>query len=255
MKSTTDNHWDNRALTIENIEEVNIGDIQQRDLENTIICKHLKQDMTILEVGCGSGYSSSIFRDHVRKLDAFDYSEKMIERAKTSFGEKDITFFVDNVLDIKNVDAGINYDLVICVRVLINLASLEQQLTAVRSMANLIKKGGKLILAEGYADGFDQLSILRKKIGLDEVQPAGINCYSYYKDLEEVRTENFNILESYNLGTYDFFTRIVYPLITDQSEIRHNTDFHTRIVPLVNELNLKEFDNLSRMRLDLLEKK
>ena len=255
MKTTTDNHWDKRALTIENIEEVNIGDIQQRDLENKIICKHLKPDMKVLEVGCGSGYSSSIFRDHVKSLNAFDYSEKMIDRAKAAFGDKDITFFVDNVLDIKNVDRTVNYDLIICVRVLINLASLEQQLTAIKNMSDLLKKGGKLLLAEGYADGFDQLTIFRKNIGLDAIQPAGINCYSYRKDFEETISERFNRLESDNLGGYDFFTRVVYPLITDPSEIRHNTSFHARIVPLVEELNISEFDNLSRMRLDLFEKK
>ena len=41
----------------------------------------------VLEVGCGNGFSTERFRALVEHVDAFDYAENTVERARTAFGE------------------------------------------------------------------------------------------------------------------------------------------------------------------------
>ena len=58
MKTNTDHHWNDRAASVENDEEVNIMDIFQRELEYDYVCKYLGPTMRVLEVGCGNGFST-----------------------------------------------------------------------------------------------------------------------------------------------------------------------------------------------------
>ena len=57
-------------------------DIFQREMEYDYICRYLEPHMRVLEVGCGNGFSTERFRALVVHVDAFDYAEKMIERAR-----------------------------------------------------------------------------------------------------------------------------------------------------------------------------
>ncbi|MBI3411321.1 MAG: class I SAM-dependent methyltransferase [Planctomycetes bacterium] len=123
----------------------------------------------------GNAHSRSRLRQrlfHQAHVDAFDYAEKMIERAKASVGETNNRFFQDNLLDPKQVRG--TYDAVVCIRVLINI---ERQKDALRNMIPWVKSAGLLILVEGYQEGFASLSRIRDQVGLPPVQPAKINYY------------------------------------------------------------------------------
>src|SRR5215207_5461335 len=115
--------------------------------------------MTVLEVGCGNGFSTERFRPLVKHIDAFDYAEDMVARARATFGETNNRFIHDNILDPKHL--ADSYDTVVCVRVLINLANLDQQRAATRNMMARVRPAGLLILAEGFLEGFAALSALR----------------------------------------------------------------------------------------------
>src|SRR5437764_10183543 len=94
-KSSTDLHWQKRAETVAHDRNVNIQDIFQRELEFDFICPHLNASMRVLEVGCGNGYSTAVFRKVAGHVDGFDQSESMIARAKTTCGESNNRFLVD----------------------------------------------------------------------------------------------------------------------------------------------------------------
>ena len=113
-------------------------------LETNFLPKHLDQSQSVLEAGCGNGFLTNIIRDKVKHVDAFDYAENMISRAKSEQGEKNNKFFHDNILSPRHWAS--QYDTIVCVRVLINLRNLDEQKLAVENMANSLHKGGKLIL-------------------------------------------------------------------------------------------------------------
>lgn len=245
-KSTTDLHWNERAASVSNDVEVNLMDIFQREIEYDYVCRYLEPGSRVLEVGCGNGFSTARFRALVEHVDAFDYAENMVERARTAFGETNNRFIHDNVLDPQHL--GSDYDTVICVRVLINLQDFEQQGLAVRNLARLTKQGGRLILAEGFTDGFDGLNALRDDVGLPPLTPASINFYSSLAELREVLDEWFELEETFHLGAYDYLTRVMYPLVVGPEHATHNTNFSERCSELARAFNPDCFEPLSRMR-------
>src|SRR5258705_10014414 len=167
--------------------------------------------MRVLEVGCGNGFSTNRFRSVVNHVDAFDYSEEMIRRARDAFGETNNRFIHDNVLAPRHL-AG-PYDAVVCVRVLINLRSLEEQRLAVRNLVSLLDSGGRLILVEGFSDGFSSLNELRAKVSLPPLEPARINFYSALRALLPDLEQQLYLVDEFHLGAYDYLTRVVYPLM------------------------------------------
>lgn len=253
MKSSTDIHWNNRARTIEKDLEVNIMDVFQRNLEYDAICSYITPKMEILEVGCGNGYSTSIFRKLAKHVDAFDYSEDMIQRAKRAFKETNNRFFVDNVLAPKYINK--KYDLVLCIRVLINLSNLDEQQLAIRNLTPFIKNGGLVIFLEGFKDGFLELNLIRDKVKLPKIEPAKINFYSSVGDLIPLLKDNFSIEQEIHLGSYDYLTRFVYPYLVGQENVKHNTNFHEKAYSLARVYNPDSFKHLSRVRGFVLKKK
>jgi SAM-dependent methyltransferase len=254
MQSTeTDKHWNERAANVAHDHEVNLMDVYQRELEFDAIEAHLRPEMRVLEVGCGNGFSTDRFRRRVRHIDAFDKSHEMVERARRSFGEINNRFFEDDVLDPKSIDGA--YDCVICVRVLINLADTAAQKLALRHMTGLVRPGGVLLLAEGFTEGFRELSGLREKLGLPPLQPAKINHYSSWAELEPAIAEHFDIESRWHLGMYDYLTRVLYPFIVGPENAKHNTNFADKCHQLARAFNPDDLSSLSRLQGLVLKKR
>ena len=244
--------WNERAQSVNSDVDVNTGDIFQREVENDLLCRYLKKEMTVFEVGCGNGYSTARFRSLVHWIDSFDKAENMIKRAKTDVGEENNKFILDDIVKPEIIKGP--YDAGICVRVLINLGNLDEQLRAINNMTALIKPGGLLILFEGFIEGFSAMDDLRKKVGLTRLAPAKINCYSSLDEILPAMKKHFKVKETFHLGSYDFLTRVVYPLVTGPENIRHNTQFSEKCSLLAREFNPDALESFSRMKGFLLEK-
>ncbi len=246
MKSNTDMYWNERAASVKNDIEVNIMDIFQREFEYDLICRYLAKEMSVLEVGCGNGFSTERFRSLVRQVDAFDYAENMIERAKARVGETNNRFFVDNVLSPQHLNKS--YDAVICVRVLINLRNQSEQNLALHNLIPCVKSAGLLILVEGFTEGFTELSEIRSAVGLPPIEPAKINFYSSLSDLMPLLETHFNLEDQFHLGAYDYLTRVMYPLVVGAENAKHNSVFSEKCLQLARANNADCFEKYSRVR-------
>lgn len=247
-KSSTDLHWNERALTERDDAKVNIGDTVQRDLELEFMLAQLPAGIRALEVGCGNGYVTQQLRKRVNHVDAFDYAENMIVRARSRYGEKNNRFFHGSVLDRKTCEAK-SYDAVICVRVLINLRNLNEQVTAIDNIAYWLKPGGKLILIEGYREGFENLNVLRVACGLVPLQPAAINYYSRLEELKAAALQGlFELTAEFHTGMFDFLTRVVYPTLVGPEQALGATTFHEKIQTIPRNYNPETMKGLARVR-------
>ena len=246
-KSNTDRHWNERALTESDDARVNIADTVQRDLELQFIFSQLPADARVLEVGCGNGYVTRQLRERVRHVDAFDYAENMVARGRANYGETNNRFFHASVLDSNSCEAGA-YDAIVCVRVLINLRDGREQASAIDNMAGWLKPGGKLILLEGYTDGFGALNELRRKCDLPDLVPAAINFYSSIAELKPVIERSFTIADEFHTGMFDFLTRVVYPRLVGPDQVGASDDFHRKIDIIARQYNPAAMQPLARVR-------
>lgn len=92
-------YQDNADEFFSNTVEVDMSDIYSHFI------KHLKDGSLILDVGCGSGRDTKAFLDMGYKVDAFDASSEMVDRARTFTGiDVKIALFED-VTDFEKYDA------------------------------------------------------------------------------------------------------------------------------------------------------
>jgi SAM-dependent methyltransferase len=253
LKSNTDKFWSERAGSQKSGKNVNLLDTCQREIEFDYIARFLDKSMRLLEVGCGNGYSTSVFREQVKWVDAFDYSAEMVARARQETGESNNRFFEDSILEPRHLEPP--YDMVICVRVLINLQNLEQQKMAVDNMAAALNSSGKLLLVEGFTDGFEKLSELRAAVEMPQLTPNKINFYSRIGDLLPHAEQYFNIEDTFHIGSFDYLTRVVYPLVAGPDKVEHNSPLAARLSGLARALNPAGLEEYSRLRGFLMVKK
>lgn len=253
LKSDTDKHWNERARSGIDAAKINIDDIVQRDLELQFVFKNIDPGSRLLEVGCGNGYVTRQLRERVAFVDAFDFAENMVERGKQMYGEINNRFFHDSVLDPKNTQGP--YDVAVCIRVLINLRNLEEQTRAVQNIAGLVRPGGKVILIEGYREGFEAISAFRTGVGMPALKPASINYYSALSELMPVLQRDFIVADTFHTGLFDFLTRIVYPSLVGPDQATQAGEFHSKIEPIVRAHGGPDLAGFARLRGFLLIKR
>jgi SAM-dependent methyltransferase len=253
VKSDTDKHWNERAKSEPDVAKVNIDDTVQRDLELKFVFKNIQRGDRLLEVGCGNGYVTQQLRERVAFVDAFDFAENMVERGKKVYGETNNRFFHDSVLNPMNTRGP--YDIVVCIRVLINLRDLEEQTRAVRNIAGLVKPGGKVILIEGYREGFEAINAFRIGVGMPALKPASINYYCALSELMPAFQRDFTIADTFHTGLFDFLTRIVYPSLVGPDQATQAGEFHSKIEPIVRAHGGPDLAGFARLHGFLLIKR
>jgi SAM-dependent methyltransferase len=246
-KSPTDRHWNERALSEGDDAKVNIYDTVQRDLELDFVLANLPPVGRVLEVGCGNGYATRQIRERTGFVDAFDFSENMIERARAVYGEANNRFFHGSVIESATCAANA-YDAAVCARVLINLRDLREQAAAIDNLARWLRPSGKLILVEGFRDGFETLNRIRRDCGMPDIVPAPINYYSHLAELWPTIERWFEVADQFHTGTFDFLTRLVYPRLVGPDRVDDGDEFRGKIQAVARRFNPPDLKPLARVR-------
>ncbi len=228
-------------------------DTVQRDLELDFVFANIWRSARMVEVGCGNGYVSQQLRDRVTFLDAFDHAENMILRARSTYGESNNRFIHDDVLAPIHLQPP--YDIALCVRVLMNLQSLAEQRTAIVNIATMIRSGGRLILVDGFRDGFEILSRFRQSIGLPPVVPAPHNFHSSLVDISPELSVYFTVERTWSTGLYDFLTRIVFPQLVGAESATKPGEFHTKIEAIARAYDGPDMSKFARVHGFVLTRK
>jgi len=225
--------------------EATHSDVWQRWLEIETIKPLLRPTDSMVDVGCGSGYATRLLAPCVREALGVDFSESMIDRARTAAaGKPHLRFEVGNALDLDPTALG-RFDVALSVRCLINLESRDLQQRAIENVATVLKPGGRFIFVEGLADGRRNLNATRTQMGLAEMPTVWHNVDFEESQLMPYLDRFFTVGARRHFGVYDFVSRIVHPMAVAPESPVYDSAINRTAAQLA--VHLQEFAGLSRV--------
>lgn len=208
MTDDVQSFWDKQATIPGG--EATCPDAAYRELEIARIIECIDpKTRSILDVGCGNGYSTLKFAQHALNANVLglDYSEPMIKEAR-QHNSRRLQFHEGDVRE--PFDIG-TWETVVSERCLINLASWEEQKQALLNLRDVLSPTGKLILVENTYDGLFRLNSLRIQLGLHNIFTRGHNLYFHLHFLEPFLGEHFVVKRRENIGNlYYILSRVLH---------------------------------------------
>tara|TARA_Y100000310_G_scaffold344395_2_gene456944 strand:+ start:872 stop:1645 length:774 start_codon:yes stop_codon:yes gene_type:complete len=179
------NFWDSQAQEYRDNYQATNPDFYSFVKEIEILKEYLKENLEVLEYGCGNGYASrqlfkeTAYRDYL----GIDYSTEMIasariayeaERSTTDFCTTSVKYEVGNV---KTHQPSKKFDVVVTDRCLINLETHEEQMEAVKNIHSNLKAKGCYLMIECSKKSLANINEIRTQYGLDQIAERWHNCY------------------------------------------------------------------------------
>lgn len=219
-------HWDKRARNGLDGKLVTHVDNVQVDMEISLIKKYIDSKDYVLDIGCGTGFSTKTYSKCCRKIIGMDYSDDMLLAARKNV-EGNVIFLKGDVLKLDFKDN--QFDKVISTRCLINLINWQDQKKAIKNIHRVLKKGGYFIMLEGIKEGREAINELRTKVGLSKMPDVWHNQDLPFKKLELFLKDYFILKKKISFGLYDLATRVIYALSVYPHEPQYNTPLHKAI--------------------------
>lgn len=201
-------------------------DFYHRELEIDSIAKYIGIEGSILDLGCGNGYTLLSLAKNIenREMLGIDFAQNLINGAhglkeKMSAEIKSSPEFIceDAVKFLKEADDN-SWSNIITERFIQNLPSRDAQKSVLGDIHRVLKPGGRLLMCEGEKDGFYELNDLRENLGLDNIpETSGANISSLRIDHEEtyrlLKEElGFDSVEKIGYSMYFIISKVLHPL-------------------------------------------
>ena len=201
--------WNERALL--GI-KAGTNDLPLKKIEMQTLSEYIKDGQKVLDIGCGNGVTAFHLLDRLNiDITGVDFSENMVTEANRQLAVNEnyaraARFGVGDVRCLTASPAiGDNkYDVIMTERVLINLASWEEQRQALRDILSLLRPGGVYLMCENSVDGLRNLNEVRTSVGLSKIDMPWHNRYISDSEIHSV--------DFAELVEYRDFTSIYYLL-------------------------------------------
>jgi SAM-dependent methyltransferase len=216
-------YWEERAAEASGAAQATTDDVWLRELEvlrlgESIAARGLAQG-SVVDLGCGDGRTVlRLAAEHPGlTFVGIDYSEAMVDTGRRLLADQP-TQVRDRVRievgDLTKLDESLGdevFDVAMTDRVLINLATEEDQFTALAGIAAHVRPGGHYFAIENFFDGQENMNEARASVGL---APIPVRWHNLFIDelrflaesrrwFDEVSVEDFT-------STYYFVTRVAY---------------------------------------------
>ncbi len=171
--------WDKWAKTVDN-KSLKYDYLRSAQL-GVISLLNLKENVSMLDIGCGSGWALGKASELINNKGTFfgvDLSSKMIERALENFkGRENFHFLIANAEEIPLEDNS--FDVIICTNSFHHYLHPEK---ALKEMYRLLKQGGELYILDPPIDNW--LSKIINKV-FKIFDPAQVKLYTT-KEFQEL---------------------------------------------------------------------
>ena len=183
---------------------------------------------TVLDVGCGNGYTLEKLTNTFPKLDfqGVELNDSLRRIAFNRFQDKKIQIANGDIRN-KNTLPKAKVDILICQRVLINLLDENDQKLALNNLVNLVSSGGLLIFIECFKSGLNNLNSARKEFELEDLPPAHHNLYLSDEFFQHKSLEEFDNTQKELFSTHYFVSRVLHEkfLIENKTNFIRNSHF------------------------------
>jgi SAM-dependent methyltransferase len=195
-----------------------------------------KKSMTIVDIGCGNGYTLSRliseFEHHQHRFIGIEYNDKLRYYADKRFkNNNNVQVFKGDIRNSSFLN-NIKVDIIICQRVVINLLNRKDQDKALENIIDSAKPGGYLLFIEAFKSRLDILNEARSELNLKEIEQPYHNLYlsdNFFNRGEIVDLNNLkfdithNQYQSNFLSTHYFISRALYPAIINDVNLKRNS--------------------------------
>jgi SAM-dependent methyltransferase len=201
------NYWEDPST-------VSIIDKNLHQLEIETVCRHLLPTDYVGDFGCGNGEATVCYARKVRKCVGIERSSQLRRKAEQAVKRSGLSNLVIRAGDIMDQSSQIpvEFDVIVTQRLLINLASWEDQMQAVRNIHRMLKPGGRFVMIENTNDAFAALNDVRSLVELPPVPQHWHNRFFDYDQLMAFFQDKFQVLRHYDFGFYYLLTRCFTPM-------------------------------------------
>jgi len=164
----------------------------------------LNRDMTALEYGAGTGITSFLLKDHLKKITLMDNSTEMVKMMNIKIEATKVENMLALDFDLEHNDyIGGTFDLIFTQMVLHHVNDIE---SIIKKFSSLLNPGGYLAIADLYEEdgsfhgegftghkGFNigKLSEILSKNGLKKLTHR--TCFTIDKKISETKTKKFDV--------------------------------------------------------------
>ncbi|MCD6393303.1 MAG: methyltransferase domain-containing protein [Planctomycetes bacterium] len=256
-------YWDSRSLEAGASPSATTQDVFLRELEiltlrKTLADLDLPPQSNVVDIGCGDGYSTLCIAESLETLSfkALDFSSNMIDVARGRLKNKSelkerLSFEVGDVCNLRASLEQESVDIAMTDRCLINLTSSEQQYSAFSEIHRALKPDGHYIGIENFKEGNDELNLIRKSMGLQEIPVRWHNLFLKQEEFVLKIKSLFRNVEIIDFSSsYYFATRVVYSKYCQMQGAE--PDYHHEIHQLA--VDLPPFGSVSPVKLIIMKK-
>lgn len=230
------------------------SDYRLREMEIETAMGYMRDDLEVLDVGCGLGYALIKYATKFSvRAHGIDYSENMVEGARQLLKKNNpplrgsVDFTHASVIDLPF--ANNHFDVVTSSRCLMALLDWDCQKNALMEVHRVLKPGGILVLMEGTFEGLYKLNSVREKFGLSPIAADGHDRLCTLKFHEQ---QLLNFCQPYfqhertqRFGMYYFLTRVIQPLLV--SPEKPSYDHKLNEVAYTIAQSIPDYDGLGHL--------
>lgn len=161
----------------------------------------LKQPSRILDLGCGPGLYSYRLAQLGHRCEGIDYSPASIEYARSKAIEKKINCSY-RLEDIRKVDYGIGFDLVMLVFSEFNTFEPGEAAQILSRSFQALKPGGRILLEVPSFDAVEQLGNqpsvwYTEKVGIFSDEPYLCLTESFWNEIDSIAIERYYVIHNH----------------------------------------------------------
>jgi len=157
--------WNKTADSYDKNKEKTYSYENKMTLDTSI--KFCNENMNILDMGCGTGLFTLSLAKHVKHVKAIDYSQKMLNIAKSKGKAANISNIDWCCEDICKSKSGKTYDMITAFNVIMYLPNIEESLRKIYD--HLDDSGYFLLVSDCLGEKsifFKSISIILEKLGI-----------------------------------------------------------------------------------------